>query len=217
MLGSLYEVPSRDLVAGDIIILKDEETLPADVLILACSDTDGTCYVDTSSLDGETKSSFYMRLTCSLKEKQAVEVTKSIETPSSLGTLQGTLACQVPNKELNVFQGVLSIHDRIQGDTPNDSSPVLEAAVDSQNLLLRGSILKNSNWVAGMVVYTGRLTKLSLNMNTSKFKFSGIETSLNQFVPKVLFLQLTLSLVITPFIIKNRFVVLRHDCMIQPF
>ena len=133
-----------------------------------------------------------MRLICSLKEKQAVEVTKSIETPSSLGTLQGTLACQVPNKELNVFQGVLS-------DTPNDSSPVLEAAVDSQNLLLRGSILKNSNWVAGMVVYTGRLTKLSLNMNTSKFKFSGIETSLNQFVPKVLFLQLTLSLVIIPY------------------
>ena len=55
MLGSLCEVPSRDLVAGDIIILKDEETLPADILVLTCSDTDGTCYVDTSSLDGETK------------------------------------------------------------------------------------------------------------------------------------------------------------------
>lgn len=47
-----------------------------------------------------------------------------------------------------------------------------------------------------MVVYTGRLTKLSLNTNISKFKFSGIETSLNSFVPKVLFLQLALSLVI---------------------
>lgn len=42
-------------MAGDIIILKDGETLPADILVLACSDTDGTCYVDTSSLDGETK------------------------------------------------------------------------------------------------------------------------------------------------------------------
>ena len=196
MLGSLCEVPSKDLVAGDIIVLKDEETLPADVLVLACSDTDGTCFVDTSSLDGETKSLLVMRLIRSLKEKQAVEVTKSIETPSSLGTLQGTLACQVPNKELNVFQGVLSIHDRIQSDNGSDGSSVLESAVDSQNLLLRGSILKNSNWVAGMIVYTGRLTKLSLNMNTTKFKFSGIETSLNQFVPKVLFLQLVLTLVI---------------------
>lgn len=196
MLGSLCEVPSKDLVAGDIIVLKDEETLPADVLVLACSDTDGTCYVDTSSLDGETKSLLVMRLIRSLKEKQAVEITKSIETPSLLGTLQGTLACQVPNKELNVFQGVLSIHDRIQSDTGSDGSSVLESAVDSQNLLLRGSILKNSNWVAGMIVYTGRLTKLSLNMNTTKFKFSGIETSLNQFVPKVLFLQLILTVVI---------------------
>ena len=55
MLGSLCEVPSRDLVAGDIIILKDEETLPADILVLDCSDTDVTCYVDTISLYGETK------------------------------------------------------------------------------------------------------------------------------------------------------------------
>ena len=130
-----------------------------------------------------------------MKEKQAVEVTKSIETPSSLGVLEGTLACQVPNKELNVFQGVFSIHECNMSETPDSSKAVLESAVDSQNLLLRGSILKTSNWVAGMIVYTGRLTKLSLNMNTSKFKFSGIETSLNQFVPKVLFLQLTLSLV----------------------
>ena len=76
------------------------------------------------------------------------------------------------------------------------SSPqTVETAVDSQHLLLRGSILKNSSWVVGMVVYTGRLTKLSLNMNQPKFKFSGIETSLNEFVPKVLFLQLALSLV----------------------
>lgn len=42
-------------MAGDILVLKDGESLPADVLVLACSDSDGTCYVDTSSLDGETK------------------------------------------------------------------------------------------------------------------------------------------------------------------
>lgn len=42
-------------MAGDIIVLKDQEAIPADMLVLACSDTDGTCYVDTSSLDGETK------------------------------------------------------------------------------------------------------------------------------------------------------------------
>lgn len=125
----------------------------------------------------------------SLKEKQAIEVTRGVVNPSDLGFLEGTLSCQVPTKELNVFQGIISVHDSEKKDI------VGECAVDAQNLLLRGSVLKNSNWMAGMIVYTGRLTKLSLNMNTQKFKFSGIETSLNEFVPKVLFLQLALTLV----------------------
>ena len=53
--GSVKQVPSCELVSGDVIIIKDQESIPADVLVLACSDSDGTCYVDTSSLDGETK------------------------------------------------------------------------------------------------------------------------------------------------------------------
>lgn len=117
-----------------------------------------------------------------------MSLTKGVESPSLLGQLDGTLTCQIPSKELSVFQGIFAVK---QEDGKDD----LEVAVDSQNLLLRGSVLKNSNWVAAMIVYTGRLTKLSLNMNISKFKFSGIETSLNSFVPKVLFLQLALTLV----------------------
>ena len=53
--AALKQVPSCELVSGDVIIIKDQESIPADVLVLACSDSDGTCYVDTSSLDGETK------------------------------------------------------------------------------------------------------------------------------------------------------------------
>lgn len=177
----MEEVPSCELVAGDVVVVKDQENIPADMLVLACSDSDGTCYVDTSSLDGETN----------LKEKQAVGITKKTDSPSSLGTLTGTLTCQVPNKELSVFQGVLSIH----GGTGSADGMPSEEAVDSRSLLLRGSVLRNSNWVAGVIVYTGRLTKLHLNTSASQFKFSGIETSLNSFVPKVLFLQLALTLI----------------------
>ena len=54
-IGSISKIPSRDIVAGDVLVLHDGESLPADILVLACSDRDGTCYVDTSSLDGETK------------------------------------------------------------------------------------------------------------------------------------------------------------------
>ena len=53
--GSVQQIPSCEIVSGDVIILQDQEAIPADILVLACSDSDGTCYVDTSSLDGETK------------------------------------------------------------------------------------------------------------------------------------------------------------------
>ena len=100
---------------------------------------------------------------------------------------------------------------------PEGGGNDLEESVDSKNLLLRGSILKNSNWVAGMVVYTGRLTKLSLNMNISKFKFSGIETSLNSFVPKVLFLQLALTLVCRTRSFGRRFAAAARGSTIEPW
>ena len=53
--GSMQPIPSCEIVSGDVIVLEDQEAIPADILVLACSDSDGTCYVDTSSLDGETK------------------------------------------------------------------------------------------------------------------------------------------------------------------
>ena len=53
--GSMQQIPSCEIVSGDVIVLEDQEAIPADILVLACSDSDGTCYVDTSSLDGETK------------------------------------------------------------------------------------------------------------------------------------------------------------------
>ena len=39
---------------GDIIMIKSEEFIPADVLILNTSDKKGICYVETKGLDGET-------------------------------------------------------------------------------------------------------------------------------------------------------------------
>ena len=66
------------------------------------------------------------------------------------------MTCQIPNKELSIFQGVLSLHTELDQSSPTS---IVEEAVTSQNLLLRGSILRNSNWVTAMVVYTGRLKK----------------------------------------------------------
>lgn len=42
------------LQVGDIVEVKADETFPCDLIFLASSSTDGTCYVTTASLDGES-------------------------------------------------------------------------------------------------------------------------------------------------------------------
>lgn len=39
---------------GDIVEVKADETFPCDLIFLASSSVDGTCYVTTASLDGES-------------------------------------------------------------------------------------------------------------------------------------------------------------------
>lgn len=48
-----------------------------------------------------------------------------------------------------------------------------------KNLLLRGSKLKNTEWVVGIVVYTGNDTKIMKNAEPSKPKLSKIELKTN--------------------------------------
>ena len=52
----------RDIKVGDIISLKDKEKVPADIIILATSDSSGVGYCSTATLDGER----------TLKSKQAI-------------------------------------------------------------------------------------------------------------------------------------------------
>lgn len=44
----------QDVRPGDIVQLKNNEVIPADILVLKCSDPQGLCYIDTCNLDGES-------------------------------------------------------------------------------------------------------------------------------------------------------------------
>ena len=70
----------------------------------------------------------------------------------ALANLVGEVHCELPTHKLYQFYGSM----RIFGEEP--------IGLDESNLLLMGSMLKNTEWVVGLCVYAGPETKMGLNL-----------------------------------------------------
>ena len=53
-MGPLHRGCLSVLQVGDIVMVKEDETFPCDLIFLSSSRGDGTCHVTTASLDGES-------------------------------------------------------------------------------------------------------------------------------------------------------------------
>uniref|UniRef100_A0A670I4S9 Uncharacterized protein n=1 Tax=Podarcis muralis TaxID=64176 RepID=A0A670I4S9_PODMU len=52
--GGLVKTRSKNIRVGDIVRVAKDETFPVDLVLLSSDRADGSCYVTTASLDGET-------------------------------------------------------------------------------------------------------------------------------------------------------------------
>lgn len=66
-----------------------------------------------------------------------------------------------------------------QHDMPPPTEPHHSVPLNISNLLLRGSVLRNTEWVIGLVAYTGAETKILLNGGKTPHKRSRIERKMN--------------------------------------
>src|SRR5690606_24033091 len=66
---------------GDIVRVESEEPFPADLVLMASSEPEGLCYIETANLDGETN----------LKIKQAIPETAGLVSPGDLSRLSGRI------------------------------------------------------------------------------------------------------------------------------
>jgi magnesium-transporting ATPase (P-type) len=71
--------------------------------------------------------------------------------------------------------------------------------LDYNNFLLRGSMLKNTEWIIGMVIYTGHDTKIMQNASIGSQKFSHNDYSLNKMIMSVFLIQLFLVVLFSVF------------------
>lgn len=80
--------------------------------------------------------------------------------------MKAKITCENPKPNLYDFHGKLEI---------KNSGEAISGHLTIENLLLRGSRLKDTEHVVGCVIYTGQDTKLSLNSKIVSNKFSIAE------------------------------------------
>ncbi|XP_046704686.1 phospholipid-transporting ATPase IA isoform X5 [Silurus meridionalis] len=153
-----WEIVHWEKVAvGEVVRASNGDHLPADLIILSSSEPQGMCYIETSNLDGETN----------LKIRQGLQVTSEIKDIDSLMRLSGRMECESPNRHLYEFVGNI----RQDGHSTVPLGP--------DQILLRGAQLRNTQWVHGIVVYTGHDTKLMQNSTRPPLKLSNVERITN--------------------------------------
>ncbi|GAA51551.1 phospholipid-transporting ATPase [Clonorchis sinensis] len=150
----------KDLMVGDLVKVCNNQEIPADLVLLASSEPQAMCYIETSNLDGETN----------LKLRQGLPQTADLLTAGSLGAYRGWVECELPNRKLEEFVGVLRAFDGVR------------YPLKPNQLLIRGASLKNTKWVFGLAVYTGKESKVMLNSTSRPLKQSTVERQTNTYI-----------------------------------
>ncbi|KAL1189640.1 Phospholipid-transporting ATPase 10 [Cardamine amara subsp. amara] len=150
----------RNLRVGDIVKVEKDEFFPADLLLLSSSYEDSICYVETMNLDGETN----------LKVKQGLEATSSLlNEDSDFKDFSALVRCEDPNVNLYMFVGTLALEEE-------------RFPLSIQQILLRDSKLRNTEYVYGAVVFTGHDTKVIQNSTDPPSKRSRIERKMDKII-----------------------------------
>ncbi|KAG8084685.1 hypothetical protein GUJ93_ZPchr0010g9484 [Zizania palustris] len=148
-----------NLQVGDVVKVEKDEFFPADLILLSSSYEDSICYVETMNLDGETN----------LKLKQSLEVSSNLQEDESFNSFRAVIKCEDPNPHLYSFVGNI--------ETQGQQYPL-----SPQQILLRDSKLRNTEYVYGVVIFTGHDTKVMQNAMKVPSKRSKIERRMDKII-----------------------------------
>lgn len=145
-----------DIKVGDIIKVNSEEAIPADLIIISSSEPEGLCYIETANLDGETN----------LKIKQSRTETSKFIDSRQLSSIHGKILSEQPNSSLYTYEGTMELGNK-------------KIPLSPEQMILRGATLRNTAWIAGLVIFTGHETKLMRNATATPIKRTAVERIIN--------------------------------------
>lgn len=268
------KIRRMDIRQGHFIVVKNREMVPADMVLIASSSENGSSYIETSSIDGETN--LKLRTSPHLPKKvlkhlrdgtpldkmesineqdeEQANKAKNIETleqatgrvarfsalcyPDGVCVLRkpdykgatdintagnnegkrgsvkdifreskaqgaqeylntsvvlgnstayiAALTTEPPNPHVNTFTGKLTL-------PPVEADGVCyDIPLGAENMLLRGAVLRNTEWVIGVAVFTGTDTKLVRNSFETPSKFSQLDKLMNSTVLLILCLMVAI-------------------------
>ena len=175
---------SKTIQRGELIYIKENRIIPADMLLIETGNQEGTCYVDTSSLDGEKslKLKIANKKTCDILKKY-IKTDTNIEKVNFGKYIKicGEAQVEFPNCNLNQVEGNIEMRVSAKKRSKINTEKV-NFPITNKEFLLKGSILKNTNWIIGIVMYTGKDNKIILNSKKPSIKSSLLEKNMNKFL-----------------------------------
>uniref|UniRef100_A0A9J7XCJ8 Phospholipid-transporting ATPase n=1 Tax=Cyprinus carpio carpio TaxID=630221 RepID=A0A9J7XCJ8_CYPCA len=158
--GRFEETRWMNLQVGDVVRIKKNDFIPADILLLSSSNPNSLCYVETAELDGETN----------LKFKMGLKVTdERLQEEDQLARYNALILCEEPNNRLDKFMGTMIWDSQ-------------SYALDLDNMLLRGCKIRNTDVCHGLVIFAGNDTKIMRNGGKTRFKRTRIDILMNYMV-----------------------------------
>lgn len=155
-------VPVRwnDIKVGDVIRLCRDEPIPADLVILHSDGENGLTYIETMALDGETN----------LKTKQVSHAFSNCGSITGISQCDAEFVVEDPNPELHNFDGRVTVGEKTVPLTINE-------------VVYRGSVLRNTASIIGIVINTGEECKIRMNSSQHpKAKKPALEMMNNKIV-----------------------------------
>jgi phospholipid-transporting ATPase len=169
----------ENIAVGDIVKVLQDEIVPSDLVLLDARGSmgrEGTCFIETSSLDGERN----------LKQRTCIqscqELAKSIESLAS-----ANISVEVPPSNTKFYE--------LDGKLTIDGKESL--SLNKNQFLPRGAVLKNTESVIGIAIYVGHNTKLMKNSIKPKIKVSTLEQNMRTVIGAVIILEISMIICAT--------------------
>ena len=168
---------ASDLLVGDIIELKKNTRVPADIVVLKTFNeaNDNQAFIRTDQLDGETD----------WKLRKAPAMTQNMEN-SHFFTSDSYVECEPPSKLIYNFQGVVYCK--------TENGPKKEA-LNLENTMWASTVVASMK-VIGIVIYTGKETRARMNSSTPKMKIGILDQELNKSNMYLFFIMFLLAFIL---------------------